>query len=162
MVEDGDVALVVEDELRIAGTSGSATASDGSVIGFGRTGSLSLKLWTGYIGMASGSVRATYKVGAKSVSWSCSIASVAIGKVNKKARRTEGNWFPKKLIPVANKCGLPSALRTALKKQRVVLTAKVKFVKWWPTTGKAINALTGAKIPAGTRVLRVTLGTSPT
>ena len=161
VVEDGDVALVVEDELEIAGTSGSATASDGSVIGFGKTGSLSLKLWTGYIGKASGSVRATYKVRTKSVAWSCTIASVAIGKVNKNAKRTQGNWFPKKLMPVANRCVLPSALRTALKKQKVVLTAKVKFVKWWPTTGKAINALTGAKIPVGTRTLRITLGTSP-
>ena len=120
-----------------------------------------MKLWTGYIGKASGSVRATYKVRTKSVAWSCTIASVAIGKVNKNAKRTQGNWFPKKLMPVANRCVLPSALRTALKKQKVVLTAKVKFVKWWPTTGKAINALTGAKIPVGTRTLRITLGTSP-
>lgn len=155
---DGDVALAIEDDVQISGSTGTATMSDGSTLSIGRTGSLTLKLWTGYIGTASGSVKATYKVGTKSVTWSCTIRSTAVGKVNKKAKRSSGGWFPKSFKPIANRCVLPPVLRTALTTQKVLLTAKVRFVKKWPTTGKAINAETGARILVGMRTVRITLG----
>lgn len=131
---------------------------DGSTFAVGKTGSLMLKIWTGYIGQVSGTVKASYKVKTKTVAWSCSIASTTVGKVNKNAKRSSGGWFPKSFKLVKNNCVLPVALRTSLSTQLVVLTARVKFVKWWPTTGKPINAETGAKIPVGYRTLRISLG----
>ncbi|MFM9082846.1 MAG: hypothetical protein ACKOQ7_02935, partial [Actinomycetota bacterium] len=112
----------------------------------------------GYIGSASGSVRATYKVAGKSRTWSCTIRTVKIGKINKNAKRSVGNWFPKKLYTVPNNCKMPAALMSSLTTQKVQLIGKVRFVKQWPTSDKAVNPLTKSKIPVGIRTLRVTLG----
>lgn len=155
---DGDSQAIVSGDLEISGSSGTTTASDGSTFGVNSKGALSLRLWTGYIGSASGYVQATYKVGRTTKRWKCTIRSVAIDKVNKKAKRSSGGWFPKKFKVVKNSCVLPVQLRTVLKTQKVVLTAQVRFIKKWPTTGKAINPDTGAKIPVGIRKLRIKIG----
>jgi len=155
---DGDALASIAEDVEILGQSGFVVMSDGSSFGVGRTGAISLKLWTGYIGKASGYVRATYKVGKVTKKWQCSIKSVNIGKIDKKAKRSSAGWFPKRFKPVANKCVLPPQLRTVLKTHQVVLTARVRFIKMWPTTGKAINPDTGKKIPVGVRTLRVSLG----
>jgi hypothetical protein len=158
MTIDGDVATSVSEDFVIPGVSGSARSSDGSIFSVSRTGAIGLKIRTGYIGLVSGTVKATYRVSGRATTWSCTVRSTRIGTINKNAKRSVGNWFPKKLHTVANKCVVPAALRTALKSQKVVLTSRVRFVKQWPTTGKPINALTNAKIPVGTRVFRVTIG----
>ena len=155
---DGDLVSVVSDELQIVGTYGTVASSDGGTFGVARNGSITLKLWTGYIGTASGSVKVVYKAAGKSKSWSCTIKLTKVGKVNKNAKRTSGNWFPKKMLPVYSKCVLPADARVSLKTTKAVITAKVRFVKWWPTTGKPINDITKARIPVGNRALRITIG----
>jgi len=155
---DGDASASVEENLAIAGISGIVLMYDGSTFAVNRNGTIGLKMRTGYIGSASGSVRATYKVAGKSRTWSCTIRTVKIGKINKNAKRSVGNWFPKKLYTVANNCKMPAALMSSLSTQKVQLIGKVRFVKQWPTTGKAVNPLTKSKIPVGIRTLRVTLG----
>ena len=155
---DGDSEAVISGDLTIAGTSGTAVASDGSTFAVGKSGAVTLKLWTGYIGSASGLVRASFKVGSTTKKWSCTIRSVKIDKVNKNAKRTSNGWFPKKFKVVKNSCVLPMQLRTMMKTQKVVLSARVRFVKQWPTTGKAINPVTGARIPVGIRNLRISIG----
>ena len=155
---DGDLVSVVSDDLQIVGTYGTVASSDGGTFGVARNGSITLKLWTGYIGTASGSVKVAYKAAGKSKSWSCTIKSTKVGKVNKNAKRTSGNWFPKKMLPVYSKCVLPAEARVSLKTTKAVITAKVRFVKWWPTTGKPINDITKARIPVGNRTLRIVIG----
>ncbi|NBR67902.1 MAG: hypothetical protein EBT79_11660 [Actinobacteria bacterium] len=152
------MATSVSEDFVIPGVSGSARSSDGSIFSVSRTGAIGLKIRTGYIGLVSGTVKATYRVSGRATTWSCTVRSTRIGKINKNAKRSVGNWFPKKLHTVANKCVVPAAMRTALKSQKVLITSRVRFVKQWPTTGKPINALTNAKIPVGTRVFRVTIG----
>lgn len=158
LATDGDVATSVSEDFVIPGVSGTARSADGSIFSVSRTGAIGLKIRTGYIGIVSGTVKATYRISGRAKTWSCTVRSTRIGTINKNAKRSVGNWFPKKLYTVANKCVVPAAMRTALKSQKVVITSRVRFVKQWPTTGKPINALTNAKIPVGTRVLRVTIG----
>ncbi|MFM8626812.1 MAG: hypothetical protein ACKOCC_07705 [Actinomycetota bacterium] len=155
---DGDASASVEENLAIAGSSGIVLMYDGSTFAVNRNGAIGLKMRTAYIGSASGSVRATYKVAGKSRTWSCTIRTVKIGKINKNAKRSVGNWFPKKLYTVPNNCKMPAALMSSLSTQKVQLVGKVRFVKQWPTTGKTVNPLTKSKIPVGIRTLRVTLG----
>jgi hypothetical protein len=155
---DGDIQAVVSDEASIIGLSGIAVVGDGSTFAVNKSGSITLKLWTGYIGSASGSVKASYKVNKTTKKWSCTIRSVTIDKVNKRAKRTSNGWFPKRFKTVKNTCVLPASLRDALKTQKVQIVSRIRFVKKWPTTGKAINPETGAKIPVGIRNLRITIG----
>ena len=155
---DGDASAKVEETLAITGVSGIVLMFDGSTFAVRKDGTIGLKMRTGYIGSASGSVKATYKVAGKSRTWTCTIRTAKIGRINKNAKRTAGNWFPKKLYTVPNKCKLPSALVSSLSTQRVQLVGRVRFVKQWPTTGKAINPLTNTKIPVGIRTLRVSIG----
>jgi hypothetical protein len=99
-----------------------------------------------------------YKFGGKSKTWTCNVSTYVIGKVNPAAKRSVANWFPKKMYTIPNSCRFPAELMTSLLVQRVQLTSRAKFTKLWPTTGKAVNAETGAKIPVGLRTFRVSIG----
>lgn len=131
---------------------------DGSTFSVTRSGKLGLRMRTGYVGLVSGSVRASYTVAGRKRAWSCTIRTARIGTINKRARRSVGNWFPKRLLTVPNKCRLPADLLAVLPSQKVQLVGRVRFVKQWPTTGRAVNPETGMRIPTGIRVLRITVG----
>ncbi len=155
---DGDAKSNVAEEIVITGSSGLVTMGDGSIFSVSKNGVLIFKLRTGYIGYASGEFTASFKVASKTTKWTCSIPKFVVGKVNPKLKRTANNWFPKKIYALPSSCAMPSSLRTAIKTRTITLSAVVRFVKWWPTTGKPTNALTGVKIPPGVRRLTISIG----
>lgn len=161
--ESGDDRKVgtFSDEVNLDGTSGTATFGDGSQISISGK-YLKIRLKTGYIGTASGTVKATYLVGSKKTSYVCNVASFGRVAPIPGAKRlypskTFGLWFKKVFYKPKTPCAMPAAMQTAMKTQKIVLTVKLNFKRLWPTTAKAIDD-EGKVIRPAKRTMKLRVG----
>jgi len=160
---DGDAptaSLSTSETQGIAGKTGKATFSDGSTFGVSKNGNLIPKLFTAYIGNVTGSVKVTYKVGKKTVSTTCSYGKYGSTKPKKVTKSVNG-FFPKVFVSPKKTCLMPKAALTALNTSLVTISANLKFVRLWPTTGKAKNPESGAALRPVNRKYSVKIGTPP-
>jgi len=162
-VVDGDAptaSLSTSETQSIAGKTGKAAFSDGSTFDVSKNGNLIPKLFTAYIGTVTGSVKVTYKTGKKTVSTTCSYGSYGSTKPKKVTKSVNG-FFPKVFISPKKTCLMPKAAIAALNTQLVTISANLKFVRLWPTTGKAKNPESGAAVRPVNRAYSVKIGTAP-
>ena len=162
-IVDGDAptaSLSTSETQSIAGKTGKAAFSDGSTFDVSKNGNLIPKLFTAYIGTVTGSVKVTYKSGKKTVSTTCSYGKYGSTKPKKVTKSVNG-FFPKVFISPKKTCLMPKAAITALNTQLVTISANLKFVRLWPTTGKAKNPESGAAIRPVNRKYSVKIGTAP-
>jgi uncharacterized repeat protein (TIGR02059 family) len=160
---DGDAptaSLSTTETQSIAGKTGKASFSDGSTFDVSKNGNLIPKLFTAYIGTVTGSVKVIYKVGKKTVSTTCSYGKYGSTKPKKVTKSVNG-FFPKVFISPKKTCLMPKAAITALNTQLVTISANLKFVRLWPTTGKAKNPESGAAVRPVKRAYSVKIGTAP-
>lgn len=160
---DGDAptaSLSTSETQSIAGKTGKAAFSDGSTFDVSKNGNLIPKLFTAYIGTVTGSVKVTYKVGKKTVSTTCSYGKYGSTK-SKKVTKSVNGFFPKAFISPKKSCLMPKAAIKALNTQLVTISAKLKFVRLWPTTAKAKNPESGAALRPVNRSYSVKIGTAP-
>jgi len=160
---DGDAptaSLSTSETQSIAGKTGKAAFSDGSTFDVSKNGNLIPKLFTAYIGTVTGSVKVTYKTGKKTVSTTCSYGSYGSTKPKKVTKSVNG-FFPKVFISPKKTCLMPKAAIAALNTQLVTISANLKFVRLWPTTGKAKNPESGAAVRPVNRAYSVKIGTAP-
>jgi uncharacterized repeat protein (TIGR02059 family) len=160
---DGDAptaSLSTSETQGIAGKNGKATFSDGSTFGVSKNGNLIPKLFTAYIGTVTGSVKVTYKVGKKTISSTCSYGKYGSTKPKKVTKSVNG-FFPKVFISPKKTCLMPPAAIKALNTSLVTISAKLKFVRLWPTTGKPKNPESGAAVRPVKRAYSVKIGTAP-
>ena len=155
-----DASLSTSETQSIAGKTGKAAFSDGSTLSVSKNGNLIPKLFTAYIGTVTGSVKVTYKVGKKTVSTTCSYGKYGSTKPKKVTKSVNG-FFPKVFVSPNKSCLMPKAAVAALNTQLVTISAKLKFVRLWPTTGKAKNPESGATIRPVNRSYSVKIGTAP-
>lgn len=162
-VVDGDAASTstsMSETKALTGKSGTAKFSDGSSFGVSKNGNLIPKLFTAYIGTVTGSVKVTYKVGKKTTSVSCSYGKYGSTKA-KKVTKSQNGWYPKAFIAPKKSCKMPVAAIKALNSQMVTISASLKFVRLWPTTGKPKNPQSGATLRPVNRKYSVKIGTAP-
>jgi uncharacterized repeat protein (TIGR02059 family) len=162
-VVDGDAptaSLSTSETQGIAGKTGKAAFSDGSTFDVSKNGNLIPKLFTAYIGTVTGSVKVTYKSGKKTVSTTCSYGKYGSTKPKKVTKSVNG-FFPKVFISPKKTCLMPKAAIKALNTQLVTISANLKFVRLWPTTGKAKNPESGAALRPVNRKYSVKIGTAP-
>jgi len=160
---DGDAptaSLSTSETQGIAGKTGKATFSDGSTFGVSKNGNLIPKLFTAYIGTVTGSVKVTYKVGKKTVSTTCSYGKYGSTKPKKVTKSVNG-FFPKVFVSPKKTCLMPKAALKALNTSLVTISAKLTFVRLWPTTGKPKNPESGAAVRPVKRAYSVKIGTPP-
>jgi len=160
---DGDASSTstsLSETVALKGKSGKATFADGSTMDVSKNGNLIPRLFTAYTGTVTGSVKVSYKVGKKTVSVTCSYGKYGTTKP-KKVTKSQNGWFPKAYISPTKKCLMPPAAVKALNTQLVTIAAKLKFVRLWPTTGKAVNPESGAAIRPVNRAYSVKIGTEP-
>ena len=155
-----DASLSTSETQSIAGKTGKAAFSDGSTLSVSKNGNLIPKLFTAYIGTVTGSVKVTYKVGKKTVSTTCSYGKYGSTKPKKVTKSVNG-FFPKVFISPNKTCLMPKAAVAALNTQLVTIAANLKFVRLWPTTGKAKNPESGAAVRPVKRAYSVKIGTAP-
>jgi len=160
---DGDAptaSLSTSETQSVAGKSGKASFSDGSTFDVSKNGNLIPKLFTAYIGSVTGSVKVTYKSGKKTVSTTCSYGKYGSTKPKKVTKSVNG-FFPKVFVSPKKTCLMPKAAIKALNTQLVTISANLKFVRLWPTTGKAKNPESGATLRPVNRKYSVKIGTAP-
>jgi uncharacterized repeat protein (TIGR02059 family) len=160
-VVDGDAATTVTLQTQtVAGKSGKATFGDGSTFSVAKNGNLIPKLFTAYIGYVTGSVKVSYLSGKKTVSTTCSYGRY--GSITpKKVKKIANGFYPKVFIAPKKSCVLSKAALKALNTGLVTITAKLKFARLWPTTGKPKNPESGAAVNPVNRSYTVKIGTSP-
>lgn len=164
-LEEDPTTTLLSDEVTVDGVSGTATFGDGSqIVVSGKF--LKIRFKTGYIGNAGGTVTGTYLVGKKKTKYKCTVASFGTAKKNPTAKRIYpskkmGLWFKKKVYSPKTPCVMPTAMRTALKTQRITLTVKLNFKRLWPNTAKAVDDQ-GKPIPKSTRIMKLKIGKKPT
>ena len=157
---DGDRLNSVDDTATLRASSGLIVLTDGSSMEFTKSGQLKIRLRTGYIGYASGSVSAKYVVAGKSATYKCSVEKFKVGKVNKRASKAVNGWFPRSFWSPKKPCDLPKDLTEAMKSNSIAFKGKLKFTRLWPTTGKAINPETKESIKPIIRRLVINVGNS--
>jgi uncharacterized repeat protein (TIGR02059 family) len=160
---DGDApgaSTSTSETQTISGKNGKATFSDGSAFEISKDGNLIPKLFTAYVGIVTGSVKVTYKVGKKTVSTTCSYGKYGSTKP-KKVKKSVNGFFPKVFISPKKKCLIPPAAIKALNTQLVTIAANLKFARLWPTTAKPKNPESGAAIRPVKRAYSVKIGTAP-
>ncbi len=155
---DGDKLTAVDDTATLQGTSGLIVMTDGSSMEFTKNGQLKIRLRTGYIGYASGSVTAKYSVAGRSATYKCAVSRFKVGKVDKRATKPVNGWFPRKFWSPNKPCDLPKELTDAMKSNSITFRGKLKFTRFWPTTGKKINPETNEVIKPIVRRLRINVG----
>jgi hypothetical protein len=155
---DGDKLTAVDDTATLQGTSGLIVMTDGSSMEFTKNGQLKIRLRTGYIGYASGSVNAKYSVAGKTATYKCAVSRFKVGKVDKRATKPVNGWFPRKFWSPNKPCDLPKELTDAMKSNSITFRGKLKFTRFWPTTGKKINPETNEVIKPIVRRLRINVG----
>jgi hypothetical protein len=155
---DGDTLTSVDDTATLQGTSGLIVMTDGSSMEFTKNGQLKIRLRTGYIGYASGSVTAKYAVAGKTATYKCTVSRFKVGKVDKRATKPVNGWFPRKFWSPTKPCELPKELTDAMKSNSITFRGQLKFTRMWPTTGKKINPETKEVIKPIVRRLRINVG----
>jgi hypothetical protein len=144
----------------VAGKSGKAKFGDGSTFDVAKNGNLIPKLFTAYIGYVTGSVKVSYLSGKKTVSTTCSYGRY--GSITpKKVKKGPTGFYPKVFIAPKKSCVLSKAALKALNTGLVTISAKLKFARLWPTTGKPKNPESGAAVNPVNRSYTVKIGTSP-
>jgi uncharacterized repeat protein (TIGR02059 family) len=160
-VVDGDASVNVTLATQtVAGKSGKAKFADGSTFDVGKNGNLIPKLFTAYIGYVTGSVKVSYLSGKKTVSTTCSYGRYGSIKP-KKVSKVAGGFYPKVFISPKKSCVLSKAALKALNTGLVTISAKLRFARLWPTTGKPKNPESGAAVNPVNRSYTVKIGTSP-
>ena len=160
-VVDGDASVNVTLQTQtVAGKSGKATFGDGSTFAVAKNGNLIPKLFTAYIGYVTGSVKVSYLSGKKTVSTTCSYGRYGSIKPKKVTKGASG-FYPKVFIAPTKSCVLSKAALKALNTGLVTISAKLKFARLWPTTGKPKNPESGAAVNPVKRSYTVKIGTSP-
>lgn len=147
----------VTDEQTLSASSGTATFVDGSQVVVSPSGAVTPRLFSAFKGIASGTVKATYKVNNKPVTFTCTYKRFGSKKPSPTATRSVNNWFPRKFITAKRPCVLPKAAMTAAQASTVKVVVRLHFVRLWPTTGKPVTQL-GKPIKAVNRTMTLTFG----
>lgn len=129
----------LSDNRSLNGTFGVVNFSDGSGFDIDKKGNLRVHMRSYYLMSTKGTVKATYKVGNKKVTWTCNVTP--FGNVKKMKS------MPKKRMVTLQKkpCVMPKALIAAMKLGPVTVRANLKVSRFYPLTAKPVITYKGKK-----------------